>query len=331
MNQPKSILITGGAGFIGSVLAGYLCRKGYTNLIIVDRFNNPAKLKNLEGKSITQIIESSDLFECLVNGSIQPDFIFHLGARIDTLKSDYSEHENQNVSFGQRLWHFASQHEVPFIYASSAATYGNEDENSDDESLLEILQPFGGYGKSKHEFDLWAIGQETRPPLWAGLKFFNVYGPNEYHKEGRYSMVYRCYREALEEGIVHLFGSNKPSISDGDHLRDFIYVIDVAKVCAWFLAQWESGETSRLSGIYNVGTAIPRTYNDLAYSVFKSLGLPYRISYVPIPEGIRDGYKDVIRGRIDKLRNAGYAEPMYTLEKGVEEYIQQFLKTDSIY
>lgn len=331
MNDPKSILITGGAGFIGSVLAGFLCKEGYENLVIVDRFNNPAKLKNLEGKSVAQKIESTDLFKCLENGSVRPDFIFHLGARIDTLKADYSEHKNQNVNFAQELWRYAVIHEVPFIYASSAATYGNEDENSDDELLLKSLHPHGGYGQSKHDFDLWAVAQETKPPLWAGLKFFNVYGPNEYHKEGRYSMVYRCYREALNDGSVRLFGSNKPSIPDGGHLRDFIYVVDVAKVCRWFLSQWESGKHGQLSGIYNVGTGIPRSYNDLAYSVFRSLDLPPKIIYEPIPEGIRQGYKDVINGSINKLRKAGYSFSMYTLEEGVEEYIQQYLKKGKIY
>ncbi len=331
MNDPKSILITGGAGFIGSVLAGYLCREGYTNLIIVDRFNNPAKLRNLEGKSVSQKIESTELFQCLQDGSIKPDFIFHLGARIDTLKADYSEFENQNVSFAQRLWQYATQSQVPFVYASSAATYGNEDENVDNENLLNTLHPLGGYGKAKHEFDRWVVGQNSKPPLWAGLKFFNVYGPNEYHKEGRYSMVYRCYHEALNGGSVRLFGSNKPTIPDGGHLRDFIYVLDVAKVCAWFLRQWKENKAAHLSGIYNVGTAIPRSYNDLAYSVFKSLGSEVKITYEEIPEGIRDGYKDVISGSIDKLRNAGYKEPMYTLEEGVEEYIQQYLRNGLCY
>ncbi len=331
MNNPKSILITGGAGFIGSVLAGYLCNRGYTDLIIVDRFNNPAKLRNLEGKSIAQKIESTDLFQCLENGTIKPDFIFHLGARIDTLKADYSEFENQNVSFAQRLWQYATLNEVPFIYASSAATYGNEDENSDDEKLLNTLHPMGGYGMAKHEFDLWAVSQASKPPLWVGLKFFNVYGPNEYHKEGRYSMVYRCFREALNEGTVRLFGSHKTSITDGGHMRDFIYVLDVVKVCEWFLSRWKAGKLSHLSGIYNVGTATPRTYNDLAYSVFKSLGLKAKITYEEIPSTIREGYKDVICGSIDKLRNAGYADPMFTLEEGIGEYIEHYLKEKRFY
>lgn len=331
MDKQSYILITGGAGFIGSVLAGYLNQQGYSNMVVADRFNHPYKSLNLEGKSVTQKIESRDLFSNLEKDFVIPDFIFHLGARINTLKSAYSEQENQNMIFAQRLWNYAVQNQVPFIYASSAATYGNEDEYSDDEALLGNLHPVGGYGLSKHEFDLWVTAQEKKPPLWAGLKFFNVYGPNEYHKGGRASLVLRCFNEANTDGVVRLFGSNKPNIPDGGHLRDFIYVIDVAKVCGWFLEQWASGNRNHLSGVYNVGTAIPRTYNDLAFAVFKSLGKEPRIRYEPIPEAIRDDYKDTICSKMDKLRNAGYHEKMYTLEEGVGDYIENFLKTQRYY
>ena len=331
MNNQPCILITGGAGFIGSVLAGYLGKQGYTDIVVVDHFNNPLKLLNLEGKPVTQKIESENLFETLRTGSVQPDFIFHLGARIDTLKSEYSEQENQNVTFSQRLWAIASEKKVPFIYASSAATYGNDDDVADDEEKLHSLHPVGGYGKAKHDFDLWAVNQAVKPPLWAGLKFFNVYGPNEYHKGGRASMVYRCFKEAQNGGVVRLFGSNKPTIPDGGHLRDFIYVVDVAKVCTWFLNQWESGNAGRLSGIYNVGTAQPRTYNDLAYTVFNRLGMPPSIQYEPIPEAMRRDYKDVICAGIGKLRNAGYYEPMYSLEEGIKDYVDHFLMKEAFY
>jgi ADP-L-glycero-D-manno-heptose 6-epimerase len=340
MNKPSNIVITGAAGFIGSCLVGFLNNAGYENLILVDDFSKHQKDVNLEGKIFSQKIEREEFFDFLKKENPKIDFIYHLGARTDTTEFDYSVHEHLNVEYSKKIWNYCTEKNVPLVYASSAATYGSGQLGyKDDESILENLKPLNPYGVSKNEFDKWALRQAQgdnrrqvqEPPAWAGLKFFNVYGPNEYHKARMASVIFHSYNQIKENGFVKLFKSHKPEFEDGGQLRDFIYVKDVLKICFWFLECWQKNPETFISGIYNVGTGKARTFDDLVKATFSALDKKTQIEYIDMPEDIRDTYQYFTEATMDKIRAAGYSKPFYSLEEGVDDYVRNYLTEQKYY
>ncbi|MBK7434496.1 MAG: ADP-glyceromanno-heptose 6-epimerase [Chitinophagaceae bacterium] len=328
------IVVTGAAGFIGSCMVGYLNREGYENLILVDEFTHPEKEDNLRNKKYKSRVEREFFFEWLQQEKPEVRFVFHLGARTDTTEFNYAIHQHLNVEYSQQVWQYCCINNVPLVYASSAATYGSGELGYvDDHSLTEQLKPLNPYGISKNEFDKWALHQETRPPFWAGLKFFNVYGPNEYHKDRMASVIFHAFNQIRKDGEVKLFRSHHPDYKDGEQLRDFIYVMDVISVCHWLMTAWSGtdGEHRPASAIYNLGTGIARSFNDLVRATFAGLDLPPRISYIDIPEDIRDKYQYFTEADMGKLKKAGYQKPFYTLDEGVENYVRQYLAPHHYY
>lgn len=326
MKQDKSILLTGAAGFIGSYLLGFLNKKGYNNIVIADDFSEEDKWFNFDFKQFAVKVEREELFDWLKKNDPKIDFVFHLGARTDTTEFDYSIHEKLNVEYSKNIWNYCTEKNIPLVYASSAATYGSGELGyKDDHDVIEKLQPLNPYGISKNEFDKWALKQTLQPPYWTGLKFFNVYGPNEYHKGRMASMVFHGYNQIKKTGKVKLFKSHKPEFKDGEQLRDFIYAEDVAKVCYWLM------QNPVASGLYNLGTGKARSFNDLIKAIFKTLNLEPSIEYIDTPEDIRDKYQYFTEADMTKLRNAGYKEDFYSLESGVSEYVQHFLSKREYY
>ena len=268
------ILVTGSAGFIGSCLVGGLNEAGFKDIILVDDFSNAEKNKNLEGKKFIEKVDRKVLLETwLKENSKAIQFIFHIGARTDTTEFDYGILNTLNLDYTKALWKFATEHQIPFVYASSAATYGlGEYGYEDDETKIPLLKPLNPYGESKNEFDKWALKQEKTPPYWVGLKFFNVYGPNEFHKGRMASVIFHAYRQIQEKGEVKLFRSHNPSYKDGEQLRDFIYVKDVIKVCLFLFGK------KIKNGIYNLGTGKARTFLDLAKILLKQAVFNQKLS-----------------------------------------------------
>lgn len=326
MDKHKVILLTGAAGFIGSYLLGYLNKKGFSNIIIADDFSEEDKWFNFDSKQFIAKVEREQLFEWLKKEQPQIDFVFHLGARTDTTEFDYSVHEKLNVQYSKSIWNYCADKNIPLVYASSAATYGNGDLGyKDDHELVEKLQPLNPYGISKNEFDKWALKQAAQPPFWAGLKFFNVYGPNEYHKGRMASVIFHSFNQVKSTGKVKLFRSHKPDFKDGQQLRDFIYVEDVARVCYWLM------ENPIASGLYNLGTGKARTFEDLVKATFTAMSREPVIEYIDMPEDIRDKYQYFTEADMTKLRVAGYEEKFYSLEDGVADYVKKYLLKKEYY
>ncbi|MEN2993542.1 MAG: ADP-glyceromanno-heptose 6-epimerase [Bacteroidia bacterium] len=314
------ILLTGAAGFIGSALAAYLNQLGYTDLVLVDDFSRSDKRPNWATKRYRLTVPRAALFEWLAAEKPRLEAIFHLGARTDTTLQVEALFTELNLSYSQRLWQWAAEAEVPFFYASSAATYGRGEMGfSDAEALLTQLRPLNPYARSKHAFDLWAVAQTQTPPRWAGFKFFNVFGPNEYHKGRMASVAWHGFRQIQEAGKIRLFRSHRPDYADGEQKRDFIYVKDVVQVLVWF---WQSGAAS---GIYNLGTGQARSFRALAEALFAALKRPTSIEYIDMPPDIRDSYQYFTQAEMGKLRQAGYTEPFCPLEEGVEDYVRSYL------
>ena len=342
MGKEKSILLTGAAGFIGSYLLGYLNREGYENIIIVDDFSEEDKKPNYETKRFVEKIEREHLFDWLKKNNPAIDFVFHLGARTDTTEFDYSIHDKLNVEYSKNIWNFCSVKNIPLIYASSAATYGSGELGyKDDHDLVEKLHPLNPYGISKNEFDKWLLHQthdsqltthDSSLPFWTGLKFFNVYGPNEYHKGRMASMIFHGFNQIQKTGKVKLFKSHKPEYKDGEQLRDFICVEDVAAVCYWLMVSMDNGQwTMDNNGIYNLGTGKARTFKDLINTIFSSLNLPSNIEFIETPADIREKYQYFTEADMNKLRKAGYSKEFYTIEDGVGNYVMNFLAQKKYY
>ena len=320
------IVVTGAAGFIGSYLVGKLNRAGYTDLILVDKFDDPWKDLNLLHKKYRKFIDRDNFFKWLIKHSADVDFIFHLGARTDTVGQEPELYQQLNLIYSQRLWNICSEIQVPLLYASSAATYGNGEEGfSDSHVKIRDLRPLNLYGWSKHDFDVWALKQFRTPPFWAGMKFFNVYGPNEYHKVRMASVVLHDYKTIRETGQMQLFRSHHKAYKDGQQSRDFIYVEDIADVMMFFM------ENQNNSGIFNVGTGKARSYFDLTTSVFKSMKIEPNISFIDTPIDLRGRYQYFTEAEINKLREAGYRKPFVELEDGVSQYVREFLVAESCY
>jgi ADP-L-glycero-D-manno-heptose 6-epimerase len=327
MDKNSAIVITGSAGFIGSCLVAFLNEKGFSNLILVDRFDCEDKDLNLKGKRFSEKVDLEDFFSWLTAADRHIDFVFHLGAKTDTTEFDYSVHERLNVEYSKKIWTYCEAQGIPLVYASSAATYGGGEKGYDDDHMvINRLRPLNPYGVSKNEFDKWVLRQKSQPPFWAGLKFFNVYGPNEYHKGRMASMVWHSFNQIRSSGEVRLFRSHRPDFKDGQQLRDFIYVKDVLKVCYWLMNNRHAE-----SSIYNLGTGGARSFEDLARFTFAGAGRHPEIVYVDMPEDIRDKYQYFTEANMSKLRKAGYHEEFYTLESGVADYVGNYLMKDSYY
>jgi len=320
------IIVTGAAGFIGSVLTGKLNHAGLDNLIIVDDFGNSEKNKNLEGKKFIQPIERDDFFRWFDEHYDEVSFVLHIGARTDTTEFDKDIFDILNLNYSKQVWVRCTEHQIPLIYASSAATYGmGELGYSDDHSIIRRLKPLNPYGESKNDFDKWVLRQNEQPPFWAGLKFFNVYGPNEYHKGRMASVIFHAFNQIKDTGKVKLFRSHKPEYRNGEQLRDFIYVKDVVEVIIWLM------HNKPESGIYNLGTGKARTFLDLAHSTFSAIILESEIQYIDTPADIRDKYQYFTEARMDKLRAAGYYYQFTSLEDGVMDYVRNYLSVKAYY
>lgn len=344
MDKNSKIVVTGAAGFIGSCMVSYLNQQGFENLILVDEFADEEKELNLLHKKYTVRVERENFFDWVQREKPAVDFVFHLGARTDTTEFDYSIHQHLNVEYSQKIWNYCSINNIPLVYASSAATYGEGELGYDDNhEIIEQLNPLNPYGISKNEFDKWVLHQEDHPPFWAGLKFFNVYGPNEYHKARMASVIFHSFNQIKKTGKVKLFRSHKEGYKDGEQLRDFIYVKDVIAVCYWLMEEYMNRQSSAVSGnltthrspltsgIYNLGTGKARTFNDLVKSTFAGLDLKPEIEYIDIPEDIRDKYQYFTEASMDKLKAAGYTKEFYSLEKGVDDYVRNYLAKDVFY
>ena len=320
------IVVTGAAGFIGSYLVGKLNKAGYNDLILVDKMDDPLKELNLAHKKYRNFIDRDNFFKWLINHSREVEFIFHLGARTDTVGQEPDLYQQLNLIYSQRLWNICSEIQVPLLYASSAATYGNGEEGfSDSHQNISNLRPLNLYGWSKHDFDVWALKQFRTPPFWAGLKFFNVYGPNEYHKRRMASVVLHAFQTIKETGKMKLFRSHHIDYKDGEQSRDFIFVEDIADVMMFFM------ENQKNRGIYNVGTGKARSFLDLTTSVFKSMNMIPDVSFIDTSIDLRGRYQYFTEAENQKLRDIGYTKPFTELEVGVEQYVGEFLMAEACF
>ena len=314
------IIVTGAAGFIGSCMIQKLNSEGFRSIIAVDDFSNPEKNKNLEGKEINQRIERNDFFGWLDQNFIEVEFIIHIGARTDTTEFNWDIFQQLNVDYSKTIFQKCIDYQIPLIYASSAATYGlGEAGYQDDERKLDHLHPLNPYGESKHQFDRWVMAQTKKPFYWAGLKFFNVYGPNEYHKGRMASVIWHSFNQIQDTGKMKLFRSHNPDYKDGEQKRDFIYVKDVVDVCYYLM------RLRKHSGIYNLGSGQARTFLDLTHAVFRSLDKEPQIEFIDTPADIRDKYQYFTEAEMSKLKNIGYPGNFHSLEDGVNDYIKNYL------
>lgn len=314
------IVVTGAAGFIGSIMTGVLNREGFTDIVLVDEFNREDKTMNFVNRKFSNMVDREDFFSWLEDNHRFVQFIFHLGARTDTAETDRDIFEKLNFGYSVKVWEACVSYGLPLIYASSAATYGNGEHGFDDNhELIAKLNPLNPYGVSKHEFDKWVLAQTRHPFFWAGIKFFNVFGPNEYHKGRMASVVYHTYRQIQETGRMKLFRSHRPEFRNGEQKRDFIYVFDTAEVMLYFM------RIRKGSGIYNVGSGRARTFNDLAFSVFSAMNLRPSIEYVNTPADIRDKYQYFTEAKTDKLSSAGYRQEFTPIETAIDDYIRNYL------
>ena len=314
------IVVTGAAGFIASNVAEMLNHNGFNDLVLVDDFSRAERKNNYKDLSFVELVERDTFFEWFKNNHENIEFVIHLGARTDTTEFDYNVFQKLNVDYTLGIWRACVEYQIPLIYASSAATYGMGELGYDDRhDIVCDLKPLNPYGRSKNEIDKFVLGQTEQPPFWAGLKFFNVYGPNEFHKGKMASVILHAFRQINETGKVKLFRSHNPKYKDGQQLRDFVYVKDVAKVILWLMQHKPE------SGLYNVGTGKARSFYDLADNTFKAMGVETDIEFIDTPLNIRDKYQYFTEANMTKLRNAGYDEPFTTLEDGIKSYVDYLL------
>ena len=323
------ITITGAAGFIGSALVARLNADGFNDLVLVDDFSaRPDKARNHENRTCTARVDRQDFPEWLRANEGQVQFVFHLGARIDTTEQDRGIFDRLNLSYSQEIWRLCHEFGLPMVYASSAATYGGGEHGySDDHQGIDQLKPLNPYGDSKQQFDLWALKEAEAgraPYFWAGLKFFNVYGPGEYHKGRMASVVFHAFNQVRETGGMKLFRSHREGYADGEQLRDFIYVRDVVDVCQWLMHHRKD------SGLYNLGSGKARSFLDLTRATFDAINAPYNIGFIDTPADIRDTYQYFTEADLNKLRSIGYDREMTSLEAGVTEYVKEYLLKDAV-
>ncbi|HQF28024.1 MAG TPA: ADP-glyceromanno-heptose 6-epimerase [Bacteroidia bacterium] len=320
------IVVTGAAGFIGSVLTGRLNKLGFNDLLLVDDFSSQTKQKNLADKKYGRQIDREAFLPWFEANADKVSFVFHIGARTDTTEFNKEIFDKLNVNYTKAIWRVCTSFNIPLVYASSAATYGDGELGyKDDESKIPDLKPLNPYGWSKQEFDIWALEQDATPPQWQGLKFFNVYGPNEFHKARMASVIFHSFNQINATGKVKLFRSHRPDYKDGWQLRDFVYVMDVVNVCV-FLMQHKV-----TSGIYNLGAGKARSFYDLAAATFNAMNKDTNIEFVDIPEDIRDKYQYFTEADMSKLIAQGYNTPFHSLEEGVTDYVKNYLMTGNYY
>lgn len=318
------IVVTGAAGFISSCLVGELNKIGFNDLIVVDDFSKTEKDKNLDGKTIMAKVPRQDFFKWAADFGSEIEFVFHLGARTDTTEFDVSIFDELNLNYSKSMWEFCTQNNIPLVYASSGATYGIGELGFDDNhDIIDKLKPLNPYGDSKNDFDKWALKQINTPPFWAGLKFFNVYGPNEYHKGRMASVVFHAFNQINKTGGMNLFKSHNPDYKNGEQLRDFVYVKDVAKVCLFLM------KNQPQNGLYNLGTGTARTFLDLTKATFTALGKKENIGFIDTPIDIRDKYQYFTEATMTKLIQAGYTETFYSLEEGITDYVTEYLSPNT--
>ncbi len=327
------IVITGGAGMIGSMIAWHLNTKlGRDDLVIADNITHEDQWQNLVHRQYTIYLDKDQLFDWLYEND-DVTAIIHMGAISATTERDFNKLIEANIQYSQYLWDWCTENEVPFFYASSAATYGGGEKGYDDVTL-KGLRPLNGYGYSKHFFDQWVMRQNEEkapsPPSWAGFKFFNVYGPNEYHKERMASVAYHTFNQFNETGTMKLFKGTKQGVEDGMQLRDFVYVKDAASVVAYFLEASLANKPAP-NGIYNIGTGKARSFKDLASNVMTSMGKDPHITYIDMPKDLQGKYQYFTQAEMQKLRNAGYQNPFYSLEDGIKDYVQNYLMQEDQY
>lgn len=322
------IIVTGGAGFIGSALIWALNKKGIKDIVVVDNFGSDEKFKNLIPLHFVEVFDRDDFGHMVNSGYLKNnkfDTIYHLGACSSTTEKDTKYLLHNNYEFSKFLCDHALENNIRFIYASSAATYGDgKCGYSDDESSLDSLRPLNMYGYSKHLFDLWARNNGYLEKI-VGLKYFNVYGPNEYHKGDMRSIVNKCFLQIKETGRARLFKSYSNNYRDGEQKRDFIYVKDAVDMTLFF------GDNKIVSGIYNIGTGVANTFNSFVEPVFEALGLPVNIEYFDMPEVLRNKYQDFTQADMTKIRKAGYKKEFMKINDAVTDYVKNYLNTENPY
>lgn len=319
------IVVTGAAGFIGSCFAQHLLNSGYKDLVLVDDFSKANKAADIEGVVKERKIDRKEFIAWLDVHFIEVEIILHIGARTDTTEFNQDIFDDLNLNYTKSVWNKCVEYGLPLIYASSAATYGDGSLGYNDKhDIVDKLQPLNPYGESKNEFDKWALKQERQPYFWVGLKFFNVYGPNEYHKRRMASVIYHAFKQVKEKGSMKLFRSHRPDYTDGGQKRDFVYVKDVLNVIMWFL----ENRKSENSGLYNLGTGKAETFLELGNSVFKALNKQPNIEFIDTPEDIRDKYQYFTEANMAKLKKAGYNNRFMNLEEGVGDYVNNYLNKD---
>lgn len=321
MQEKGTYIVTGGAGFIGSCIVRALNDRGIEDIVIVDNIASTAKWHNIQNKKFREYIHKSIFLERLEKGRLgNVSAIIHMGACSSTTENDFDYLWNNNVEYTKSLWKYCTRQQIPFIYASSAATYGNGERGfSDCAEGMNALRPLNAYGYSKQVFDQWSLKQEEKPSQYVGLKFFNVYGPNEYCKGSMASMAFHGYRQLVESGKIRLFRSENPLYLNGEQERDFVYIKDVCSVVMFFL------ENSSQNGIFNVGTGRAQTFQELAAAVFHAVGREPVIEYIDMPHGLKEKYQYHTQADITALRRAGYSLPFTDVECGVEDYVQNYL------
>lgn len=319
------IIVTGGAGFIGSALVWKLNKLGIEDIIIVDHLGESEKWKNLVGLKYVDIFHKDEFMDLLLEGSLnfKIDTIFHLGACSSTTEKDADYLLYNNFKYTKTLAEFSLEKDIKFIYASSAATYGNgENGYDDDESKLNMLKPLNMYGYSKHLFDLWSQKMKIADKI-VGLKYFNVFGPNEYHKGEMRSLIHKAFGQIKENGKVKLFKSYNQNYADGKQMRDFIYVKDAVDMTLHFY------ENKEKNGLFNVGTGKARTWIDLVNSIFTAINFKPNIEFIDMPEELKGKYQYFTEAKIDKIRNAGYQKEITSLEDSVNDYVKVYLNRGS--
>ena len=321
------IVVTGAAGFIGSCLVKKLNDLGHENIILVDDFTIKSKERNLQNKAYLQKVSRNVFFDWLEQNKNPIDFIFHIGARTDTTEFNKETLQKLNIDYSKNIWNYCFNTKTPLVYASSAATYGiGENGYEDSHEIINKLKPLNPYGESKNDFDIWVLKQKTTPPFWAGLKFFNVYGPNEYHKGRMASVIFHAFNQIQANQKMKLFRSHNENYKNGEQLRDFIYVKDAVEFVIFFL------KNNHISGLFNSGTGRAQSFNDLANAVLiNTKGDKSNIKYIDMPDDLKGKYQYYTEANLDKISNKGFNLKFKNLEEGVNDYMQNYLLTSDRY
>lgn len=318
------IIVTGGAGFIGSCIVRELNNMGHEDIIIVDNIQKTEKWKNMRNKRYIEYISRNDFLDRLPEFAGKVSHVIHMGACSATTELDFDFLYKNNFEYTKTLWKFCTENQCSFIYASSAATYGAGEFGFDDKMDIKKLLPLNGYGYSKQLFDLWVEKQSLAPRQHVGFKFFNVYGPNEYYKGSMASVIFHSFNKILETGQMGIFKSYKEGYEDGKQLRDFVYVKDLCKVVQFMI------EHPKVSGLFNLGTGTARSFYDLAAATFDAMGVERNITFVEMPESLRPKYQYFTEAKMDKLRETGYKDDFYSLEEGAKDYVQNYLMQNTL-